>query len=190
MEKTRLLTESSDYRYHRSQSRKFVDLDKEKNDMETLQKQWDKESDDWYKEFELRSAVDRIMRAAQEFTDSLDGAPFGLTSNGSPPSSLGGPEDIQFLIEALEPSIVGMAKRADEFADEFGPDERDKLARFKWNQFMKFSRNPEFDAGEAGFQIGLIFGARLAGASPAQMDRLKKGLIRERLATYRYRYLK
>ncbi len=126
--------------------------------------------------------MQRIVAAAEEMLKSLDGIPFGFTNDEIAPNAIR-VKDIYELALALDPGIGRWLNITDNLENDFEPSNEDRLAYFKWVELCDGHDTARFDTSDAAFQVGIIFGAHLVGASAEQITRLTKGLIRHRTCT-------
>jgi hypothetical protein len=165
-------------------------IDKEAADskaIEELSAKWHSYHDGAYTRSGLVSAVERICLAAEEMIKSIQGVPFGFTIEDVAPNAINVQESVYDLALALDPGIERTLNLRESVEREFAPPFADRLACYKWNRLSDWQGDARFDTSDAAFQVGILFGAHLVGATPEQITALKNGLIRHRSMTINHK---
>lgn len=132
----------------------------------------DKEEINWLpSDIELWGKIQAIVHAADKYRDLVEARPFECDHcESGADSMLVAGVNLWTLTRILNPAIDGLSDRAH------------KAARDVAYSCVDDFDNARNAAELTGFNIGIIFGARLAGYSTEQMDKLAKGLFKATIA--------
>lgn len=154
-----------------SQEEKIVDIrSARKSDRNGRPKRDDPDQEElgWLlSDSQLMAAIQQIISAAERYRDLIEARPFECTyPEAGADSVMTAGVELFGLTRTLDPTINGLSERAHQWAEERG---------CKCGDDFDNARNA---AETAGFYIGVIFGARMAGYSREEMQRLGGGLFK------------